>query len=79
MNYNLALVVTTEIFMYAIFAHSQRFVLVTQFCPVFLKIFIWGSGRNIKDKRSILKRRSRINDTKEMHPLTYVETSEEKI
>jgi hypothetical protein len=58
---------------------AQRFVLVTQFCPVFLKIFIWGSDININNKRSILKRRGSINDTEEMHPVTYVETSEVKI
>ncbi len=58
---------------------AQRFVLVTQFCPLLLKIFIGKSDLNINDKRSILKRRGSINDTKEMHPLTNVETSEVKI
>ncbi len=67
----------TEIFMYVLVA--QRFVLVTQFCPVLLKIFIRSSDININNKRSILIRQGSINDTKEMHPLTYVETSEVKI
>ena len=63
--------------MYALVA--QRFVLVTQFCPVLLKIFIGSSDINIYDRRSIFKRRGSINDTKEMHPLTLIRmTKDEK-